>query len=111
MNNVDDGLTDRVRNEICSVIRSIPVIEEVILYGSRAKGNYRKGSDIDITLIGASLSLNNAVYPLMDALDELYLPYSFDISIFEHIENKALIDHILRVGKKIYKKQTKEKKC
>ena len=39
----------------------------------------------------------------MDELEELYLPYTFDISIFKQIDNKNLIDHINRVGVVFYK--------
>jgi restriction endonuclease S subunit len=76
----------------------------VILYGSRAKGNYKDGSDIDITLLGKQLTLKT-VYALEEALDELYLPYTFDISIFTQIDNDDLIKHILRVGKTFYFKE------
>jgi predicted nucleotidyltransferase len=72
-------------------------LEKVILYGSRAKGNYKDGSDIDITLLGKQLTLKT-VCALEEALDELYLPYTFDISIFTQIDNDDLIKHILRVG-------------
>lgn len=95
---------DSVRN-IKQAMEKIATIDKVILYGSRAKGNYRNGSDIDITLFGQGLNLNNSVYPLMDELDKLYLPYTFDISIFEHIDNEDLIEHIQRVGKVFYERE------
>ena len=78
-------------------------IEKVILYGSRAKGNYKTGSDIDITLLGDGLNLKT-IYAIEDELDELYLPYSFDISIFSQIDNENLIEHINRIGKVFYEK-------
>ncbi len=78
-------------------------IEKVVLYGSRAKGNYKSGSDIDLTLIGKNLNLED-VHKLYLELDELCLPYGFDLSIFERIENTDLIDHINRVGIIIYDK-------
>jgi len=68
----------------------------------RAKGNYHTGSDIDITLKGTNLTLRNSVYPLLDDLDDLYLPYLFDISIFNHIKDPNLIDHINRIGMEFY---------
>jgi predicted nucleotidyltransferase len=100
------GLKPETIAQIQEAIAKIETIDQVILYGSRAKGNYRNGSDIDITLLGENLSLNNAVYPLMDEIEELYLPYSFDISIFEHIDNAHLKEHIERVGKVFYKKES-----
>ncbi len=82
-------------------------IEKVLIYGSRARGNYRTGSDIDITLLGKNLTLDNSVYPLMSALDDLYLPYKFDISIFNQLEESDFVEHILRVGKTFYEKKRK----
>ena len=98
------GLTKNTLINIQQSISKITQIDKVIIYGSRAKGNYRTGSDIDITLFGNNLTLDNSIYPLMDLLDDLYLPYTFDISIFEKIENQNLKDHIKRVGKVFYEK-------
>lgn len=99
------GLEPDTIEKIKLVFSNFENIEKVILYGSRAKGNYRKGSDIDITLIGKNLKLNNSVYPIDEQLDELDLPYTFDISIFSHIDNKDLIEHIQRIGKVFYQKR------
>ncbi|VVM20639.1 Type I restriction-modification system, specificity subunit S (EC [uncultured Gammaproteobacteria bacterium] len=94
---------DTLRN-IKKVFATLPNLEKVILYGSRAKGNYKDGSDIDITLLGKQLTLKT-VYALEEVLGELYLPYTFDISIFTQIDNDDLIKHILRVGKTFYLKE------
>ncbi|AJF06593.1 nucleotidyltransferase domain-containing protein [Geoalkalibacter subterraneus] len=77
-------------------------IDEVVLYGSRAKGNYRPGSDIDLTLCGENLNLRT-LNRVSNDLDDLLLPYSFDVSIYSQIENEDLIDHIQRVGVTIYR--------
>ncbi|MCK5146544.1 nucleotidyltransferase domain-containing protein [bacterium] len=98
------GLKKEIIEAITQVFLDFKNIDKVVLYGSRAKGNYRTGSDIDITLFGKNLNLHNSVYPLMEALDELYLPYSFDISIFKHIANQDLIEHIKSTGKVFYSK-------
>lgn len=92
------GLSPDILEQIKFVFSKFPQIEKAILYGSRAKGNYKDGSDIDITLLGKELSLKT-VYALENELDELYLPYSFDISIFAHIDNEDLIEHIRKYGK------------
>ncbi|VAX37108.1 Nucleotidyltransferase domain protein, Caur_2868 group [hydrothermal vent metagenome] len=97
------GLSSDTLRKIKGVFLKFNAIEKVILYGSRAKGNYKTGSDIDITLLGDNLNLK-IIYALDDELDELYLPYTFDISIFTHIDNKDLIEHIDRVGKIFYEK-------
>ena len=92
------GLKQTTLEKIRSVFLRYPEIKKVILYGSRAKGNYKNGSDIDITIIGDNLSYK-IIFKLQDDLDELYLPYTFDINIFQSIDNPDLIEHITRVGK------------
>jgi type I restriction enzyme S subunit len=77
----------------------------VIIYGSRAKGNYSTYSDIDITLIGAVINLTSQ-NKIENELDDLLLPYKFDVSNFHKIENLDLIEHIKRVGKVIYTKSS-----
>ncbi|MBN2637466.1 MAG: nucleotidyltransferase domain-containing protein [Bacteroidales bacterium] len=68
-----------------------------MLFGSRAKGNYNRGSDIDLTIKGDNLTLNDVLDLSID-LDDLMLPYKFDLIIYDRIKEKDLIDHILRVG-------------
>lgn len=99
------GLAAEDVQNIRNAIARVPLISKVILYGSRAKGNYRPGSDIDLTLLGKNLTLKNGVYPLMDALEELNLPYTFDISIYSRIDNDDLLAHIQRVGEVFYRKE------
>ena len=97
------GLDETVIKKLKRVFTKFPAVEKVILYGSRAMGTYRHGSDIDITLLGKNLS-NQTIFGIQDEIEELYLPYSFDISIFDRIDNEDLIDHIKRVGKVFYEK-------
>lgn len=98
------GLSDRVLEQILSVLRRYDKVEKAVIYGSRAKGNYRPGSDIDITLFGKGLTILD-LHNLEIMLDELYLPYSFDLSIFEKLQNEDLIDHINRVGKVMFDRE------
>ena len=102
------GLSVDALRKIREAFAGFPQIEKVVIYGSRAKGNHRKGSDIDITLIGKNLTLENTIYPLTSALDDLYLPYTFDISIFNQLDEPEFIDHILRVGKTFYERENGE---
>ena len=99
--------TDTIRN-IKNCFAKIPQIQKVLLYGSRAKGNYKNGSDIDLTLIGKNLNPDDSIYPLKEELNKLYLPYTFDISILSKLDNLEFISHILRVGKTFYQKETNE---
>ena len=91
------GLDLSVIEKIRGVFAGYPQIERVLLYGSRAKGNYRAGSDIDLTLIGEQLSMSHLMQ-IENELDELLLPYKIDLSLLHKIESRELIDHIERVG-------------
>ena len=91
------GLDLSVIEKIRGVFAGYPQIERVLLYGSRAKGNYRAGSDIDLTLIGEQLTMSHLMQ-IENELDELLLPYKIDLSLLHKIESRELIDHIERVG-------------
>lgn len=104
--NVYGLLTDDLY-KIEEVFKQFPQIQEVRIYGSRAKGNYRPGSDIDLTLIGDNLDLQ-LLNQLSSRLDDLLLPYLFDISVYQKIENADLVEHIKRFGKSFYKLQTQQ---
>ena len=95
------GFTDEGRKWMDEIFFSIPHIEKVILYGSRAKGNFREFSDVDIILIGDKLT-HDDLLELYDKLYESDLPYKYDISIFSKLEDKDFIEHIKRVGKFIF---------
>ena len=98
------GLDVDTLRGIQGAIAAVEPIEKVLIYGSRAKGNYRIGSDIDITLMGRNLTLYNSIHPLYQQLDELLLPYMFDISILKQIDDLNVVEHILRVGKVFYER-------
>lgn len=97
------GLTDNDLNHIISIIGHDNDIEEAIVFGSRAKGNFRNGSDVDIALKGERLTLQTIIQ-LQVELEALMLPYKFDIIIFNRIKEPALIEHINRYGILIFKK-------
>jgi predicted nucleotidyltransferase len=98
------GLEEEVIKKINDVFATYPQIEKAILYGSRAKGNFKKGSNIDLTLDGAELNLF-VINRILIKLDDLLLPYMFDISIFNQINSPDLIHHIERVGVVFYEKR------
>ncbi|MCB9062355.1 MAG: nucleotidyltransferase domain-containing protein [Halobacteriovoraceae bacterium] len=97
MSSHNTGLTDDIIENIKNIILNNSKVEKIILYGSRAKGNFRSGSDIDICLKGKELTTND-ILSIEDKLDDLNLPYTFDLSIFHLIDNSSLKDHISRVG-------------
>ena len=77
-------------------------MQRAVLYGSRAMGNYRPGSDIDLTLEG-DLHLQD-INRLLLEIDDLLLPYQVDLSAFQDIDNPALVDHIRRVGVEFWRR-------
>ena len=91
------GLKEQTIESICEVFARHPYVEKAVLYGSRAMGNFKPGSDIDLTLIGESLT-SPELGAIEEELDDLLLPYQIDLSIFHRIENMDLREHIERVG-------------
>ncbi|KAF0133902.1 MAG: DNA polymerase subunit beta [Candidatus Saganbacteria bacterium] len=91
------GLKEETINKINNIFAQYSQVEEAILYGSRAKGDFKKGSDIDITLKGKKLDLS-LVNKISIEIDDLLLPYSFDLSILDQISSLDLLDHIKRRG-------------
>lgn len=98
------GLKEDIISLINEVFAKYPQIERAVIYGSRAKGNFKNGSDIDLTLEGSGLNLS-VINSLLNEVDDLLLPYTFDVSIFNQISNSDLVEHIERVGKVFYEKQ------
>lgn len=72
-------------------------VEKAILYGSRAKGSYKESSDIDIVLQGITLGARD-ISNIETELDELLLPYKFDLSIYHHLKDSDILDHIQKIG-------------
>lgn len=98
------GLKETTIQKICVVLAHYPQVEQAVLYGSRAKGNYKNGSDIDLTLRGGADLTSRVLYRIMDEVDDLLLPYTIDLSIFDHIGDPDVIAHIQRVGVVFYEK-------
>ncbi len=97
------GLKESVITKITDVFSHYPEVESAILYGSRAMNRYRPGSDIDLTLTGTQLTYR-IISRLENEIDDLLLPYLFDISILSHIDNPDVVDHIRRVGILFYQR-------
>ena len=98
------GLSDFQYDQIVKVFASNKEVDKVILYGSRAKGTHKPYSDIDITILGDNLNLS-VLQKIEIELDDLLLPYKFDVSLYNSIDNNDLVEHIKRVGKTIYKNE------
>lgn len=101
--NKNTGLTEKEWNDVQEVFSAHPQVDRVVLYGSRAMGNFQPASDIDLTLIGNEINLS-VLTEIVFELDDLMLPYKFDLTVYEDITNTALKEHIQRVGIVLYDK-------
>ena len=84
-----------------SVLRQHPEIESATLFGSRAKGTHTPRSDVDLALAGPLGALGAEA--IAAELEELPLPYSFDVHALAAITHAPLLEHIRRVGQVIYR--------
>lgn len=91
------GLTDQQLEQIKAVFYFFPTVQRAVIFGSRAKGTNKLGSDIDIALFGTNLEaiITRISYQLNE---ELLLPFFFDVIDYASITNKDLKEHIDRVG-------------
>ncbi|MBF0185190.1 MAG: nucleotidyltransferase domain-containing protein [Magnetococcales bacterium] len=97
------GLSDGVLDTIRTVWGQFPAVERVVLYGSRAKGSNRPGSDIDLALFAATMTVFDLV-PVEEALEELMLPYLFDLTLFSESLSVHLQNEIIQSGVEIYRR-------
>ncbi len=102
------GLPPLTVERICGTLAGHPQVEKAVVYGSRAKGNYKNGSDIDLTLVGDGLGFDELL-KIMGELDDLLLPYTIDLSLLHMIEHEGLRGHIQRVGQEFYHRQASGK--
>jgi type I restriction enzyme R subunit len=98
------GLSDYTLQTMETLFRKYPAIQAVTLYGSRAKGNFRLGSDIDITLHIDENFTNKDLFQLRDQFDESDMPYFVDVSIYDKLDNPELKAHIRRIGQPLYRR-------
>ncbi|HUT56026.1 MAG TPA: nucleotidyltransferase domain-containing protein [bacterium] len=101
------GLPHETVAKIHAVIARFPQVEKAIIYGSRAKGNFKTGSDIDLTLIGPALT-PDIRDTIASELDDLLLPYTIDLSLYKDLNHQDLKEHIERVGMVFYQRTEKE---
>lgn len=99
--NLNIGLSLEDIRSIVLIFKRWPQIDDAILFGSRAKGSFANGSDIDIALKGRNIQLKY-VLDISIELDELELPYKFDLLIYDRIKEPQLKEHIDRIGISLY---------
>ena len=98
------GLTEKALSLILSELSKYDQIESAVIFGSRAMGNYKLGSDIDLVIYGKGVNheiLNRLSFRLNE---ELPLPYYFDVLVYHLVESEALKEHINEFGKVIYRR-------
>jgi len=98
---MNTGLTQADIDRIAAAIKQFPEIDDAVVFGSRAKGSYKKASDVDLAIKGRAVT-PEIIQRLNFLLnEELPLPYFFDVVHYESLENRQLVEHIDRVGKSI----------
>ncbi len=95
------GLPESAVAKLRAIFSEYPEIDRVILYGSRALGSCRTGSDIDLTLEAKGMNLSELL-AIENRIDDLLLPWKVDLSLRHKIENPELLAHIDRVGVTFY---------
>ena len=95
------GLSDTVIRELQGVFRRHANIKKVLIFGSRSKGNYRTGSDIDLAIVGNDIDYNQLLSILCE-IDDLELLYSVDLLDYQKKKGTPIGDHIDRVGQVFY---------
>ena len=98
------GLEEEVVNKIVDILKKYEEVESAKIFGSRARGDYRKGSDIDIAIFGDKLThtINTKIFY---EIDDLYLPYMIDLINFNSLRtDDKLRENILKEGVEIYAK-------
>lgn len=95
------GLSEATIETIRHILAQEPAVELAILFGSRAKGSYRPGSDIDLALVGTHLDVD-ALGRIATLFEESSIPYQVDLCLLEMVDHPGLRAHIERVGKVFY---------
>jgi len=101
---VRHGLTTDAVARLQGVLAQFPAIEKVLLYGSRARGDHKPGSDIDLTLCGESLT-SEQLAVIASELDDLLLPCTLDLSIFDRLDYAELRQIIAHEGVVFYERR------
>lgn len=97
------GLKESDISILNQVLASYPVVTEAYIFGSRAKGNYKNGSDVDVAIKGNNISQTQILDIATYLNEETLMPYRFDILDYHSITNKELSEHIDRAGILLYK--------
>jgi len=99
------GIYNKSFTRILESLKDFPEIEKAIIFGSRAMGNYKKGSDIDLAIVGDTITDQTKTRLSSILNQELPIPYFIDVLDYKSIANKDLVKHIDTEGKVIYSRE------
>ena len=100
------GLSERTYTLILEALEAVPEIEEVRVFGSRATGRFKRGSDLDLALWGRALNPKIVDHIRVVLNQELPIPYRCDVVAYDNLENEALRSRIKEEGKLFFKRET-----
>lgn len=95
------GLTNKTISNLCRIFAGTPSVQEAIIYGSRARGDYHHHSDIDISLRGNNITDKELTH-IYFQIDDLLLPYTIDLCVISQLRNEWLKENIINEGKLLY---------
>lgn len=96
------GLISSQIKEVVSIFKKYRAVERAAIYGSRATGLHRKYSDVDVALFGKKGLTIDVLCDVANDLEDTYLPYMFDVTLFKMVTKSDMRKHILRDGVTIY---------
>jgi predicted nucleotidyltransferase len=99
---MNTGLSPKTIHALESVFKQFNAIDKVVLYGSRALGTHKPGSDIDLALLGNNVT-PDLIASVAILIDDLLLPYTLDLTAYALIDNDSLREHIDRVGIELFR--------
>jgi predicted nucleotidyltransferase len=103
------GLSDRTLSALDSIFQKYPGVRQAVLYGSRAKGKYRQGSDIDLSLKTDDTFTRTDFLRIAGDFDDSDIPNFVDVLIYDKLSNPDLKAHIDRVGKILYSRTERDR--
>lgn len=100
------GIKDSSMKILTSIFSNYGQVEEVVLYGSRAKGNFTDRSDVDMVICNSNIN-RHVLGKILADINNSNFPYTVDIQLLENIKSPSLLEHINRIGQTFYKKECK----
>lgn len=100
------GLKEGDICEIKAILKRFSEVEEALVFGSRAMGNYKPGSDVDIALKGQEVTFRTTLAIAGVLNEDTLMPYRFEVLSYKDLNNTALLRHIDRAGQLLYQVDT-----